>query len=85
MKKIDVVAKKNKFINLKGKGKIKVITKNKTYTADCYNFKGLFLNSERYKVFCDSNYSFFYSKSEFVSLFITLNKNRDNKLNQLGI
>lgn len=88
MEKINIIAKKNKFITLKGQGKIKFLTKSKKYTADIISLKysgpGIF-STNTYKVFCDSGYVFYYSKSELESLFIGINKSRDEKLNELGI
>ena len=86
MGKIKVVAKKNKFINLKGKSKSKIITGGKTYFAEKIsispnNIFGIF----RYKVKCDSDWSFWYSEFELKELFFDVNVSRNNKLNDLGI
>ena len=80
-----VVAKKNKFINRRGTKKLKILTAGKVYNieeVDVGHRSGIF---HRYKVICESGWTFWYSSTEVKNLFITLQSSRSKKINTLGI
>jgi len=84
MEKINLVSKKNKFINQKNKGKIKILTAGKKYILEKEEIK-YFVKNYRYRIDLDNRESYSYSESEVKENFITLNNSRNIKLNELGI
>jgi hypothetical protein len=76
-----VVAKKNKFINRRGTKKLKILTAGKVYNIEEIHVGHI----HRYKVICESGWTFWYSSTEVKNLFITLQSSRSKKINTLGI
>ena len=76
-----VVAKKNKFINRRGTKKLKILTAGEVYNIEEIDVGHI----HRYKVICESGWTFWYSSTEFKNLFITLQSSRSKKIEQLGI
>jgi len=74
---MNVVATKNKYKNIKGSKKIKLLTAGKVYRVrDIRDWVG-----EDYLVLDDTNRTLFYSKKHFHSIL----KSRDKILTDLGI
>lgn len=73
---VQVIPKKNHYHNTKS-GKVKILTKGKIYNASVINYNNLLLH--KYLVVTDVNLAISFEPN----IFISIDKYRDKKINEL--